>query len=103
MGKASAVNSMLQRFGSAFGVAVATAVFTANGGLGSPASFAAGFRPALVVVAGLSFLGALSALAVSQRRTTVATPAAALDTPVGTPVGTPVAATIPEPATIEFV
>jgi MFS family permease len=98
MGKASAVNSMLQRFGSAFGVAVATAVFTADGGLGSPTSFAAGFRPALIVVAGLSFLGALSALAVSQRRAAAAATAAAVDTPVGTPV----AAAIPEPM-VEFV
>ena len=68
MGKASAVNSMLQRFGSAFGVAMATAVFSANGGLGTPAGFTAGFQPALVVVAGLSFLGAVSAVAVGQRR-----------------------------------
>jgi EmrB/QacA subfamily drug resistance transporter len=67
MGKASAVNSMLQRFGSAFGVAVATAVVTANGGLESPAAFTAGFRPALVVVGGLSLLGALSALCVPGR------------------------------------
>lgn len=72
MGKASAVNSMLQRFGSAFAVAVATAVFTANGGLATPGHFTAGFRPALVVVAGLSFLGAVSALGVARRRSELA-------------------------------
>ncbi len=76
MGKASGVNSTLQRFGSVFGVAVATAVFTANGHLGTPASFTAGFRPALAVLAGLSLLGVLSALAVgSRRRLPQATPA----------------------------
>jgi EmrB/QacA subfamily drug resistance transporter len=39
LGKASGVNSTVQRFGSAFGVAVATAVFAANGSLASPVSF----------------------------------------------------------------
>jgi MFS family permease len=68
MGKASGVNSTLQRFGAAFAIAVAAAVFTANGHLGTPLSFAAGFRPALGVVAGLSALGGISALAVSGRR-----------------------------------
>jgi EmrB/QacA subfamily drug resistance transporter len=68
MGKASAVNSTLQRFGSAFGVAVATAVFAANGSLATPLGFTAGFRPALAVIAGLSILGALTALAVGSRQ-----------------------------------
>jgi EmrB/QacA subfamily drug resistance transporter len=68
MGKASGVNSMLQRFGAAFAIAVAAAVFTANGHLGTAASFVAGFRPALAVVAGLSVLGAATALAVAGRR-----------------------------------
>jgi len=71
MGKASGVNSTLQRFGSAFAIAVAAAVFAANGHIGSAASFAAGFRPALELVAGLSLLGALSGLAVQSRPTTV--------------------------------
>ncbi len=70
MGKASGVNSTVQRFGSAFGIAIAAAVFTANGHLGSAASFSAGFRPALGVVAGLSVAGAITALAVSGRRRT---------------------------------
>jgi EmrB/QacA subfamily drug resistance transporter len=68
MGKASGVNSTLQRFGSAFAIAIAAAVFSANGHLGTPVSFTAGFRPALAVVAGLSFLGAVSALAIGSRR-----------------------------------
>ena len=75
MGKASGVNSTLQRFGAAFAIAIAAAVFAANGHLGTPVSFTAGFRPALAVVAGLSMLGALSALALNGRR---AMPAVAL-------------------------
>jgi len=68
MGKASGVNSTLQRFGAAFAIAVAAAVFTANGHLGTAVSFTSGFRPALTVVAGLSVLGAITALAVTGRR-----------------------------------
>jgi EmrB/QacA subfamily drug resistance transporter len=67
MGKASGANSTFQRFGSVFGIAIAVAVFAANGHLGAPASFNAGFRPALAVLASLSLLGALSALAVRGR------------------------------------
>ena len=68
MGKASGVNSTLQRFGAASAVAIAAAVFMANGHLGTAASFTAGFRPALAVAAGLSVLGAITALAVAGRR-----------------------------------
>ena len=68
MGKASGVNNTLQRFGGVFGVAVVTAVFTATGHLGTPEQVAAGFRPGLAVAAGLSVLGAATALAVSRRR-----------------------------------
>lgn len=68
IGKASGANSTFQRFGSVFGVAVTTAVFAANGHLGTPASFTAGFRPALALAAGFSVLGAVSALAVVTRR-----------------------------------
>jgi EmrB/QacA subfamily drug resistance transporter len=68
MGKASGANNTLQRFGGAFGIAVAAAVFAANEHLGTPAGFVAGFRPALALTAGLSVLGAISALGVSKRR-----------------------------------
>lgn len=64
MGKASGVNSTAQRLGSAFAVAIASAVFAANGHLASAAGFAAGFRPALAVVAGLSILAALASLGI---------------------------------------
>jgi EmrB/QacA subfamily drug resistance transporter len=65
LGKASGVNGTLRQFGGAFGIATATAVFAAHGHLGSAVSFTAGFRPALVVAAGFSLLGAISALAVA--------------------------------------
>ena len=67
MGKASGVNSTLQRFGAAFAIAVGAAVFAANGHIGTAASFQAGFRPALAVVASLSLLGAVVALAIGAR------------------------------------
>ena len=67
MGKASGVNSTLQRFGAAFAVSIAAAIFTANGHLGTATSFTAGFRPALTAVAGFSVLGAMIALAVAGR------------------------------------
>jgi EmrB/QacA subfamily drug resistance transporter len=68
LGRASGVQNTLQRLGAVFGVAIATAVFAAHGHLGSPAAVLAGFRPALAVSAGLSVLGAVSALAVGRRR-----------------------------------
>jgi EmrB/QacA subfamily drug resistance transporter len=68
MGKASGVNSTLQRFGSVFGIALASAVFAANGVLGTAAGFQAGFQPALAVAAGFSLIGALTAMGVARRR-----------------------------------
>ena len=69
MGKASGVNTMLNRFGAVFAVAIATAVFSAYGHLGSPTSVTDGFKPALAVCAALSLLGTLTALAIAPRRT----------------------------------
>ena len=71
IGKASGVNSTLQRFGAAFAVALGAAVFAANGHLGSAAAFSAGFRPALLAVASLSLAGAITALGVQSRRAAV--------------------------------
>ena len=68
VGRASGVNNTMQRFGSAFGIAIVTAVFTANGHLGSVAAFTAGYRPAMVVSAGISLLGAAAAVAIGRRR-----------------------------------
>ncbi|WP_051809655.1 DHA2 family efflux MFS transporter permease subunit [Actinoplanes subtropicus] len=69
LGKASGTNSTMQRLGGVFGVAVVTAVFTANGRLGNAVTFTDGLRPALTVAAGLSLLGVLSALALHGRAT----------------------------------
>jgi hypothetical protein len=74
IGKASGANSTLQRFGGAFGITVAAAVFTAGGHLGTAGSFDAGFRPALLAAAAMSLLGAAVALLVKAggRRAAVA-------------------------------
>jgi len=77
MGRASGVNSTMQRLGSAFAIAVAAAVFAANGHIGTATSFVGGFRPALTVVAGMSLLGAMTALGVGSRR--AAAPAQVLE------------------------
>jgi len=68
VGKASGLQSTLQRLGAVFGVAIAVAVFTANGHLSSPADVVGGFRPALGAAAGLSLAGALAALGTAGRR-----------------------------------
>jgi EmrB/QacA subfamily drug resistance transporter len=75
LGKASGANSTLQRFGGVFGIAIATAVFAAQGHLGTAGAFDSGFRPALAATAGLSLLGAAAALAVVPRRRVVLAPA----------------------------
>ena len=67
MGTASGINSMTQRFGSVFAVAIASAVFAGYGNSGSPAAVTDGFRPALAVCALLSLLGAAAGLALKRR------------------------------------
>jgi MFS family permease len=69
IGKASGINYMAQRFGAAFAIAVASAVFTAYGRLGTPATVTDGFRPALAACAIFALLAALSALAIPRPRT----------------------------------
>jgi hypothetical protein len=58
-------------------VAVVTAVFTAQGHLGTARSYDAGFRPALAAAAALSLAGAVAALAIPARRR-IAAPGSAL-------------------------
>jgi hypothetical protein len=58
IGAASGTFNTLRQLGGVFGVAILAAVFSAHGGYGSPAAFAAGFRPALAVAALLSLAGA---------------------------------------------
>jgi EmrB/QacA subfamily drug resistance transporter len=73
LGTASGVQNTLQRFGTVFGVAIVTAVFSASGHLGSAPGVVAGVRPALAASAGLSLVGALTALAVGRRRAATVT------------------------------
>jgi EmrB/QacA subfamily drug resistance transporter len=68
LGKASGTNSTMRQFGTAFGIAITAAVFAANGHIGTPASFDAGFQPALAVAASLSLVGALTAFGVRRRQ-----------------------------------
>ena len=66
MGKASGINYMAQRLGAVFAIAISTAVFAANGHLGTPASVTSGFKPALAACAGLALLATLSATAITS-------------------------------------
>ena len=66
MGKASGINYMAQRLGGVFAIAISTAVFTANGHLGTPASVTSGFKPALAACAGFALLATLSATAITS-------------------------------------
>jgi EmrB/QacA subfamily drug resistance transporter len=68
MGKASGINYMAQRFGTVFALAIATAVFSAHGHLGSPAAVTAGFRPALWACVGFAVLAAFSGIAITSSR-----------------------------------
>ncbi len=82
MGKASGINYMAQRFGAVFAIAIATAVFSANGHLGSPASVTAGFRPALWACVAFAVLAALAAFGISPRSTAALAPVEVAEVPV---------------------
>ncbi|MDI2130754.1 MFS transporter [Yinghuangia seranimata] len=71
-GVASGISRALGQLGGAFGVAVLTAVFAANGGYGSPGAFIDGAKPALWVAAVAPLVG-LAAAAVAPGRTTGST------------------------------
>jgi EmrB/QacA subfamily drug resistance transporter len=68
MGKASGINFMAQRFGTVFALAVASAVFSAHGHLGSAAAVTAGFRPALWTSVAFAVLAAATAIAIPSSR-----------------------------------
>jgi EmrB/QacA subfamily drug resistance transporter len=75
LGTASGINYMAQRFGAVFAIAIGSAVFSAHGHLGTPASVTAGFKPALWACAAFAVLAALSALGITAgQRPTVAVP-----------------------------
>jgi EmrB/QacA subfamily drug resistance transporter len=62
LGKASGVMNTMQQFGAVSGIAIATAVFNAKGSLAGAAAVTSGYRPAMAVLAGISALGAVTAL-----------------------------------------
>jgi len=70
LGTASGVATTLQRFGAVFATAVATAILSGAGGLGSAAAFTAGMGPALGVCAGISLCGAVVSLGIRPRAVT---------------------------------
>ena len=77
VGRASGVKNTLQRFGSAFGIALVSAVFGPTATSGRSRCSPRGYRPAMAVSAAMSLLGAVAATAVGRRRAAaVARPAA---------------------------
>jgi EmrB/QacA subfamily drug resistance transporter len=82
MGKASGINYMAQRFGAVFAIAIGSAVFSANGHLGDPASVTAGFRPALWACAAFAVLAALTALRISPPRKAAIAPVEPAEVPI---------------------
>jgi EmrB/QacA subfamily drug resistance transporter len=68
MGKASGVFNMGRFLGGMFGIAALVAVFSANGAVGSAATFSSGFAAAMRVAAALSLLGAVAGLWLPGRR-----------------------------------
>jgi EmrB/QacA subfamily drug resistance transporter len=58
IGKAAGINSTMRGLGGVFGIAVAAAVFAEAGSYAAPQAFVDGFKPAIVVAAGISLLGA---------------------------------------------
>lgn len=60
IGTASGVYNAMRQVGGAFGVALASAVFTASGGFASPATVSHGVRMALLVTAAIALAGALA-------------------------------------------
>ncbi|SDH34909.1 DHA2 family efflux MFS transporter permease subunit [Pseudonocardia oroxyli] len=69
-GKASGANSTLRELGVALGVAVLTAVFTANGSYAGGQAFVDGLVPAVWIAAGVVAVGAVGALFLPGRRPT---------------------------------
>jgi MFS family permease len=82
MGKAAGINYMSQRFGTVFALAIATAVFSTNGHLGTPTGVTAGFRPAMWVCVCFAGLAALSAIALTSSRHDTSTQAEPAPVPV---------------------
>jgi len=82
IGKASGTLNMLRQLGGVFGVAIVAAVFAARGHYASPATFVAGFGPAMAACASLALLGAVAGLAIPGRHQPALSAAPVPDHPV---------------------
>jgi hypothetical protein len=82
MGKASGINYMAQRFGAVFAVAIGSTVFGTYGGLRSPATVTAGFKPALWACAMFAVLAAVSALGLTSSHRQTQTQAKPAELPI---------------------
>ncbi|MDE3202651.1 MAG: MFS transporter [Acidobacteriota bacterium] len=67
LGKASGVLNTLRQFGAVLGIAITTAVFTANGSLQTAQSVVHGYRPAIFVAAMFSLAGVGPSLLLVRR------------------------------------
>ena len=72
IGAASGTFNTVRQLGGAFGIAITTAVFTAQGGLGSAKTFSDGFESAIATAAALAFAGAVIGLFLPPRATRTA-------------------------------
>jgi EmrB/QacA subfamily drug resistance transporter len=68
IGIASGVYNAMRQVGGAFGIAIASAVFTAAGGFASPAAVSHGARAALLVAAAIAAVGAAAGLGLRATR-----------------------------------
>jgi MFS family permease len=84
VGRASGVSNTMQRFGGAFGIALASAIFAAHGHLGSAASFTAGYRPAMLGAVALSAVGSIASIAIARRPAATADSGPRTETAAGT-------------------
>ncbi|GGL40621.1 DHA2 family efflux MFS transporter permease subunit [Planomonospora parontospora] len=66
VGIAAGVSNTIRQVGAVFGVAAAAAVFTAAGGYGASERFVAGFTPATIVLAVITFAGVAAALIIRR-------------------------------------
>ncbi|WP_440072815.1 DHA2 family efflux MFS transporter permease subunit [Streptosporangium sp. OZ121] len=66
VGVAAGVSNTIRQVGAVFGVAAVAAVFTSAGGYGSKEQFVAGFTPATIVLAVVTFAGVAAALIIRR-------------------------------------
>jgi EmrB/QacA subfamily drug resistance transporter len=81
IGAASGTFNTVRQLGGVFGIAITSAVFTAQGGLGSATAFSDGFRYAIGTAAALAFAGAVSGLVLPGRAAQTGPQTAAVTVP----------------------